>query len=228
VGKGVRSGVLGTPHRPGDVLKAPLPRSSKEEIEPPAASSWTRAETQMPPGSAKPSRRAATLTPSQRCRHPRRRCRPGEPMRTQFVCQRQPRAALRHRRLHLASAAKRVDNACELTKSPSPVVLTMRPRCSTTFGSASSRRITCSAPSVPSSSSRSAVNSRRHRRRDGRDRRSTRPPLKVPSLQATAQGQAAGDGPRLTLRLGRKLIRCSGRLRSGRCWQFPRQHGACR
>jgi hypothetical protein len=34
------------------------------EIERPAASSCTRAETQMSPGSANPSSRAATLTPS--------------------------------------------------------------------------------------------------------------------------------------------------------------------
>ena len=36
--------------------------------------------------------------------------------------------------------------------SPSPVVLTMRPRCSLTLGSPSSRRIAFSAASVPSSS----------------------------------------------------------------------------
>src|SRR6516162_2422601 len=37
--------------------------------------------------------------------------------------------------------------------NPSPVVLTIRPRCSLTFGSPSSRRIAFSAASVPSSSS---------------------------------------------------------------------------
>jgi len=40
------------------------PMSSKARSSRPAASSLTRAETQIPPGSARPSSRAATLTPS--------------------------------------------------------------------------------------------------------------------------------------------------------------------
>jgi hypothetical protein len=59
--------------------------------------------------------------------------------------------ALGHSLLHLDGAAHRIDDA-GATSIPSPVVLTTRPRCSTIFGSASSRRIAFSAASVPSSS----------------------------------------------------------------------------
>src|SRR5215472_10348642 len=45
-------------------LRACSPMSSNARSSLPAVSSCTRADTQMPPGSAKPSSRAATFTPS--------------------------------------------------------------------------------------------------------------------------------------------------------------------
>jgi hypothetical protein len=51
-------------HRSSNVFEALFAQIIKCEVEPPAASSWTRAETQIPPESAKPSSRAATFTPS--------------------------------------------------------------------------------------------------------------------------------------------------------------------
>ena len=52
------------PHRPRDVFELLLAEVFDGEVEFAYASSCTRAETQIPPGSAIPSRRAATLTPS--------------------------------------------------------------------------------------------------------------------------------------------------------------------
>src|SRR5215831_18591153 len=51
------------------------------------------------------------------------------------------------------------------TSKPSPVVLTMRPRCSLIFGSITAARIDRSRLRVPSSLARLAANSPRHQRR---------------------------------------------------------------
>ena len=51
-------------HRTGDVLEACSPRSSKAQIEPVPDLVVDDPDTQMPPGSAIPSSRAATFTPS--------------------------------------------------------------------------------------------------------------------------------------------------------------------
>ncbi len=52
------------PHRPRDVLEPLLALILEGDVEPPCTSSCTRPETQIPPGSASASRRAATFTPS--------------------------------------------------------------------------------------------------------------------------------------------------------------------
>jgi hypothetical protein len=59
--------------------------------------------------------------------------------------------AFGHLALHLDSTAQRLDELPDSTSRPSPVVLTMRPRCSEMAGSITSRRVIRSAPSVPSS-----------------------------------------------------------------------------
>jgi hypothetical protein len=63
------------------------------------------------------------------------------------------------------------------TKSPSPVVLTMRPRYSAIFGSDTWRRSAVTAPRVPSSPPRSAANSRDIGRQDRHQ-----PPLDLPGI----------------------------------------------
>jgi hypothetical protein len=58
----------------------------------------------------------------------------------------------RHLALHLDGTSTAATTLGNSINSPSPVVLTMRPRCSLTFGSPISRRIVLKAASVPSSS----------------------------------------------------------------------------
>src|SRR5262249_2930619 len=54
--------------------------------------------------------------------------------------------------LELERATQRIDDAHELYQQPSPVVLTIRPRCSTILGSTSCRRSASRSARVPSSS----------------------------------------------------------------------------
>ena len=60
--------------------------------------------------------------------------------------------ALRHRALDLDGATHRIHHAREFHQHSSPVVFTMRPRCSLILGSIKSRRCVLSRASVPSSS----------------------------------------------------------------------------
>ena len=116
------------------------PMSSKARSSLPAASSCTRAETQIPPGSARPSRRAATLTPSPKMSPSSTTMSPTlMPMRNSMRLS-GGTPALRPVIARCTSTAQRNASTTlpNSTSNPSPVVLTRRPWCSAIFGSSSS------------------------------------------------------------------------------------------
>ena len=130
------------------------PRSSNATSSLSRTWSYTTRLTQMPPGSASASRRAATLTPSPKMSRPSRMMSPRlMPMRNSIRFS-SGTAVLRSVIPCCTSTAQRTASTtlANSMSNPSPVVLTMRPRCSLTLGSPSSRRIAFSAASVPSSS----------------------------------------------------------------------------
>src|SRR5262249_51542378 len=95
----------------------------------------------MPPGSAMPSRRAAMLTLSPRMSSPSARTSPTwRP--TRYLIRRSRRPPAAAAMLRCTTTAQRTPSIALATsiRMPSPVVLTMRPRCSAIFGSITSRR----------------------------------------------------------------------------------------
>ena len=116
------------------------PMSSKAKSS--LSRTWSRTTrlTQIPPGSAKASSRAATFTPSPKMSRPSMMMSPRLiPIRNSM--RRSRHTALRSAISRCTSTAQRTASTtlANSTSSPSPVVLTMRPRCSLIFGSASSR-----------------------------------------------------------------------------------------
>src|ERR1700720_1803759 len=93
---------------------SPISRKTRSSL--PAASSCTRAETQIPPGSARPSRRAATLTPSPKMSPSSTTMSPTLiPMRKSMRLSGGNRVLLSARAACI-SAAQRVDDAGELNQ----------------------------------------------------------------------------------------------------------------
>jgi hypothetical protein len=80
-------------------------------------------------------------------------------------------------------------------RKPSPVVLTMRPRCSVIFGSTSCPRCALSRSCVPSSSPPSAVSSPQHRRQGSR-RDGVLGAVSWPSLSDADHSRTAAQAPR--------------------------------
>ena len=148
-------------------LSACSPISSKSRSSRPRGSSCTRAETQIPPGSAMPSSRAATLTPSPKMSPSSTTMSPWlMPMRNSMR-RSAATSALRSAisRLHRDGAAHRVDDAGELDQHPVAGGLDDAARdARRSSGSISSRR---SARSARQRAllvlARSAANTRRHR-----------------------------------------------------------------
>ncbi len=147
------------------------PISSKARSSLPAASSCTRAETQMPPGSARPSSRAAILTPSPKMSPSSTMMSPRwMPMRNSMrLSGWHGGVPLGHRRLDLGRAAQRVDDAGELDQQAVAGGLDDAARCSAIFGI---DQLAADAPSAGRASlprrRRSAGCSRRRRRREWR------------------------------------------------------------
>src|SRR5260370_140313 len=106
------------------------PRSSKARSSLPAASSCTRAETQIPPGSAKPSRRAATLTPSPKISPSSTTTSPTlMPTRNSIRRSGGSGALVLAKAVCISAAQRRASTTlANSTSNPSPVVLTRRPR----------------------------------------------------------------------------------------------------
>ncbi len=116
--------------------------------------SWAIAEMTTPPGSAIPSSLAATFTPSPKMSASSMMTSPTlMPIRNsrRRSCGKE---RLRSRMPVWTSSAQRVASTTlpNSIRRPSPVVLTMRPRCSAILRSRKSRRWARSAASVPSSS----------------------------------------------------------------------------
>jgi len=136
-------------------LSACSPRSSKTRSSLPAASSCTRAEAQIPPGSASASSRAAILTPS-----PNRSPSSSTSISPWWMPTRYSTrlslaiVALRSAIPACTSAAQRSASTTlpNSTSSPSPVVLTSLPLCAAIVRSISSARMAFSAWRVPPSS----------------------------------------------------------------------------
>jgi len=130
------------------------PISSKEKAS--LSRTWSRTTrlTQIPPGSANPSSRAATLTPSPKMSRPSLMISPRLiPMRSSMR-RSGGTSVFRSAIARCTSTAQRTASTtlANSINRPSPVVLTMRPRCSLTLGSLSSRLSAFNAASVPSSS----------------------------------------------------------------------------
>jgi len=130
------------------------PMSSKPRSSLPMASSWTRAETQIPPGSANASRRAATLTPSPKMSPSSTTISPTlMPMRNSIRSS--VATAVLRSAIALCIAVAQCNASTTLansTNNPSPIVLTMRPWCSAILASVTSARIAASRLKVPPSS----------------------------------------------------------------------------
>src|SRR5215468_3437669 len=96
--------------------------SSKARSSLPATSSCTRAETQMPPGSARPSRRAATFTPSPKMSPPSIMMSPTLITHPEFdpLFRGYLSVALSHAALDFDSATHGVHYAGELNQHPVP------------------------------------------------------------------------------------------------------------
>jgi hypothetical protein len=129
-------------------FSAGSPRSSTSSAILPEASSRTRDEMQMPPGSASGSNRAAMITPSPIRSSPSGTTSPWcTPMRSR-------RLSARARNVPWMAMAQR--SACTVlansTKNPSPVVLNNRPPCVPASGSIVSVRNVRTRASVPGSS----------------------------------------------------------------------------
>jgi hypothetical protein len=130
------------------------PKSSKAISSLPAASLCTRAETQIPPGSAKPSRRAATFTPLPKMSPSSTTTSPTlMPIRNSIRLSVSV-VALRPAMPACSSVAQRsasttLLNSTSRPSPPSPVVLTSRPLCLEIVGSISSARIALRPWRVP-------------------------------------------------------------------------------
>src|SRR5215469_4823497 len=100
---------------------------------------WSRTvrEMQIPPGSASPSRRAATLTPSAKMSPSLTMTSPrfdADP-KPDLAILGHSGLAIDHCALHFGAAADRVDDALELGQEAVAGILYDRPRCSAIFGS---------------------------------------------------------------------------------------------
>ena len=168
-------------YRPHDVLDLLLAHVVETEVELVThLVADNSADTQIPPGSAKASSRAATLTPSPKMSPSSMMMSP----RLMPIRNSMRRSAgtpvFRSSISRCTSTAQRTASTtlANSTSMPSPVVLTMRPRCSLILGSTTSRRSAFNAASVPSSS---APISREYEAtsaaRIAASRRSTRSPL---------------------------------------------------
>src|SRR6516162_7139148 len=95
------------------------PVSSKLTSSLPCASSCTRPETQMPPGSASASKRAAMFTPSPQKSAPSMMSSPKlMPMRNSMRLPNGTGIPFNHAALDLDGAPQRVYHACELDQQP--------------------------------------------------------------------------------------------------------------
>jgi hypothetical protein len=130
------------------------PISSKIRLIFPAASSCTRCDTQIPPGSAIASRRAAILTPSPKMSPSCSTTSPTLIPTLNSSRRSLAMSALRSTMPACTSTAQRTASTAlaNSAKNPSPVVFTMRPRCEAIEGSSSSRRWQLRLRSVSSSS----------------------------------------------------------------------------
>jgi hypothetical protein len=97
------------------LLLAHVPESDIEFTRP---SSCTRAETQIPPGSAKDSSRAAMMTPSPKMSPSSTTMHADAPFDAPIG--RKSRIQLGHARLHLDRAAQGIDDAGKLDQEPVP------------------------------------------------------------------------------------------------------------
>ena len=177
------------------------PISSKIRLIFPAASSCTRSDTQIPPGSAIPSSRAAMLTPSPKMSPS---CSTMSPTLMPILNSRRlssPTSALRPAMPACTSTAQRTASTtlANSASNPSPVVLTIRPRCSAIEGSKSSRRW------------RLRLRGCLRRRR--------------PSADCIRRHQPQGS-PRASARRGRLPSSSSTKNYTIRRWRGPREHSS--
>ena len=135
-------------------LRLCSPRSSKTQSSRSRTWSCTIADTQIPPGSATPSSRAAMLTPSP-WMSPSSTMMSPELIPTRNSMRRSSGVAAFRDPIPLCTVMAQATASTTLGNSirrPSPVVLTMRPLCSATIGSISSRRKALRRAKVPASS----------------------------------------------------------------------------
>src|SRR6516225_1340035 len=154
-------------------LRAGSPMSSNARSSLPVASSCTRADTHMPPGSATPSSRAATFTPSPKMSPSSTTMSPTlMPMRNSMRLFAGV-VALRSTIPVCTSVAhcRASTTLLNSTRRPSPVVLTSRPLCAAIVGSISSARIASALGEYRPRPHRSVVSNPRHQpprsRQDG-------------------------------------------------------------
>ena len=154
-GSGRAVGRSATPRRtlntwtfPAMPFSSGVPRSSTSSAILPAASSRTRPEMQMPPGSASGSRRAAMITPSPSRSSPSATTSPWcTPMRS-----RRPSGSERNRSWMAIAQRNACTALAKAMRKPSPVVLNSRPPCVAATGSMSSVRSVRTRANVAGSS----------------------------------------------------------------------------